>query len=258
VALAAAQDKRQRRPSPIPTRPGLGQLQRPPELRVWLRSHSIGGNGALYNTFVNLNPGRASLEQSLDMQSLDHHGVLFDNLSLSSFGYGGDQRRNRLRSTRTSSNHFSGLFRRDRNIWNYNLLANPLITTSVPTFRLLRRGTLSTLASDDRLEPDTVAHRVSACGWLLANVSDGPSLSTYHGADDTVLFQTGRPSLNSYRVGFDFKVLPRTASATISPCTTTRATHPGKIQLRDLACHGQPIDIAWLQQTVRAAPAPRR
>src|SRR5258708_1559657 len=54
------------------------------------RATSISGNGALYNTFVNLNPGPRLLEQSFDMQSIDHHGFLFDNLSMSSFGYGGD------------------------------------------------------------------------------------------------------------------------------------------------------------------------
>ena len=90
------------------------------------RVAGIGGNSALYNTFVNLNSGPRLFEQSLDMQSLDHHGLLFDSLSLSSFGYGGDPNDvSRLRIYKNKVYNFSGLFRRDRNLWDYNLLANP-------------------------------------------------------------------------------------------------------------------------------------
>jgi len=76
--------------------------------------------------FVNLNPGPRLFEQSLDMQSLDHHGVLFDNLFAIELRLRRrSQRRNPLRIYKNKLYHFSGLFRRDRNIWNYNLLAIP-------------------------------------------------------------------------------------------------------------------------------------
>src|ERR1700726_3615337 len=88
------------------------------------RATSISGNGALYNTFVNLNPGPRLFEQTFDMQSIDHHGFLFDSLSMSTFGYGGDPNDvTRLRISKNKRYNFTGQFRRVRNIWNYNLLA---------------------------------------------------------------------------------------------------------------------------------------
>ena len=53
------------------------------------RFTSVDGSGAVYNTFVNLHDGPRVLDQTLSMQSLDHTG-LFDDLYLSSFGFGGD------------------------------------------------------------------------------------------------------------------------------------------------------------------------
>ena len=61
------------------------------------------------------------------MRSIDHQGVFFDNLSFSNFGYGGDPNDvSRLRIEKNKWYDFRALFRRDKNIWNYNLLANPL------------------------------------------------------------------------------------------------------------------------------------
>src|ERR1017187_2651851 len=165
------------------------------------RSTSIFGNGALYDTFVNLNPGPRLFEQSFDMQSLNHNGLLFDNLSLASFGYGGDPNDvTRLRIYKNKVYNFSGVFRRDRNIWNYDLLANPLnpltsnpavpVTSSLHAFNTSRRMTDLNLT----LFPQS---RVRVRLGYSRNVSDGPSLSTYHGVGDTVLFQDWKTTLNS-------------------------------------------------------------
>src|SRR5215471_8693207 len=54
------------------------------------RATDVSGNQANYGTFVNLNSGVRLFEQSLDVRSLNHTGLLFDNLSMHSFGYGGD------------------------------------------------------------------------------------------------------------------------------------------------------------------------
>jgi len=223
------------------------------------RATSIVGNGALYNTFVNLNPGPRLFAQSLDMQSLDHHGVLFDNLSLSSFGYGGDPNDvTRLRIYKNKLYNFSGLFRRDRNIWNYNLLANPLnpttsvpyvpVTSSLHAFNTSRRMTDLNLT----LFPQS---RVRVRLGYSRNVSDGPSLSTYHGADDTVLFQDWKTTLNSYRVGFDFKVLPRTSFS----YDQFLHYYKGDTSWKDnnfgfSLATGQPIDIGVVFNTVAGTP----
>ena len=87
-----------------------------------------------YDTFVNLGPGLRLFDYTLDMRSLDHNGFLFDNLNFSNFGYGGDPNDvTRLRVDKNKWYDFRVLFRRDKNFWDYNLLANPLNpSTSTP------------------------------------------------------------------------------------------------------------------------------
>ena len=48
------------------------------------------GSQAIYDTFVDERQGPRLLEQTLNMRSLNHQGGLFDDLFLSSFGWGGD------------------------------------------------------------------------------------------------------------------------------------------------------------------------
>ena len=61
------------------------------------------------------------------MRSIDHRGLLFDNLSFSNFGYGGDPNDvSRLHIDKNKWYDFQLLFRRDKNFWDYNLFANPL------------------------------------------------------------------------------------------------------------------------------------
>ena len=59
---------------------------------IELGGHIVGaeGNQQMYSTFVNLGSGPRILGQELTMQSKNHAGVLFDNLYMSSFGFGGD------------------------------------------------------------------------------------------------------------------------------------------------------------------------
>ena len=80
-----------------------------------------------YDTFINLGPGVRLFDYTLDMRSLNHQGFLFDNLSFSNFGYGGDPNDvSRLHIDKNKWYDFHLLFRRDKNFWDYNLFANPL------------------------------------------------------------------------------------------------------------------------------------
>jgi len=54
------------------------------------RASDVSGSQQMYNTLINLPQGPRLLEQSLSMQSPAHKGVLFDNLFVNSFGWGGD------------------------------------------------------------------------------------------------------------------------------------------------------------------------
>jgi len=142
------------------------------------------GSESLWYTFVNRRDGIRLLEQTLDMRSLNNQGLLFDSLSLSSFGYGGDANAaSRLRMAKGKWYKFAASFRRDHNFWDYNLLANPLNPTgSNPTvfvlnsphrFDTVRRNTDLNLTLAP-LSPVRVR-----LGYNH-NVSEGPSFSSFH------------------------------------------------------------------------------
>ena len=45
------------------------------------RANWVNGDQATYDTFINLGQGVRLFDYTLDMRSLDHNGLLFDNLS---------------------------------------------------------------------------------------------------------------------------------------------------------------------------------
>ncbi len=95
------------------------------------RDSMIGGNLNNYDTFDNLQSGVRLFDYTVDMRSINHMGVFFDSLTFSNFGYGGDPNDlSRLRIEKNKWYDFRALFRRDKNTWNYNLMANPLNPTS--------------------------------------------------------------------------------------------------------------------------------
>ena len=97
------------------------------------RADWINGNMNTYNTFINLGEGVRLLDYTLDMRSLDHNGLLFDTLNFSNFGYGGDPDNvTRLRIQKNKWYDFRYHFRRDKNFWDWTLLANPLNSPIAP------------------------------------------------------------------------------------------------------------------------------
>src|SRR5580704_9237131 len=95
------------------------------------RFTSISGDQQAYDTFVNLQQGPRLLGFTTEMNSLNHHGTLFDRLYFSNFGYGGDPVDvSRLRISKNRWYDFDALFRKDENFWDYSLQANPLNPTT--------------------------------------------------------------------------------------------------------------------------------
>src|SRR5271154_7175069 len=87
------------------------------------------GSGAMWATLVNLQSGPRVLGQTFEMHAVEgaKHAI-FDTLLAYSNGFGGDP--NNVISLRVSKGKlydFQGLFRRDRQYFDYNLLSNPLI-----------------------------------------------------------------------------------------------------------------------------------
>lgn len=172
------------------------------------------GNGSLWSTFVNLDSGPRLLTQSLDLHSVAHSNLLFDELHESSYGYGGDPNNGtRLRVSKARIYDFSVVFRRHRNYWDYDLLANPLnpptsnpnlpVQTSPHRFEVVRRMTDINLT----LAP---LSRVRVRLGYSRNVSQGPSFSSEHQGTDALLLQLWRNGLDTYHAGIDVRVIPRT------------------------------------------------
>jgi hypothetical protein len=190
------------------------------------RFASIGGDTQTYDTFVNLQQGPRLLGFTTEMNSLNHHGAPFDRFYFSNFGYGGDPNDvSRLRVNKNKWYDFDALFRRDENFSNYSLLANPLNPTAPFTNGPAGYGppacTNCVLANSPHLF--NTRRRMSDYNLLLLpqsrvrfrvgysrNVNDGPSFTTIHQGTEQLLFQDNKDTVNTYRLGVDFKFLPRT------------------------------------------------
>ncbi len=83
----------------------------------------------MWDTLVNLQSGPRILSFSLNLRSVDQNKTpLFDILMTSNYGYGGDPINTTvLRMSKGRIYDFNGSFRRDRQYFDYDLLANPLI-----------------------------------------------------------------------------------------------------------------------------------
>ena len=178
------------------------------------RVTGVSGSGDMYDTLVNLQSGPRFLDETLSMQSLDHQGLLFDDLYLSSFGWGGDPNNAlRLRADKNKWYNLQGSFRRDQYFSDYDLLANPLnpptSTPSIPVlnspsaFETTRRMTDVDLTL---LPRSRVSFRL---GYSHNNMT-GPVYSSVHEGTEGLLLQPWNTTMNSYRMGVDWKVAPRT------------------------------------------------
>jgi len=178
------------------------------------RTTDVTGSGDMYDTLVNLQSGPRILDQTLTMQSIDHQGLLFDDLYLNSFGWGGDPNNAlRLRADKNKWYNLQGSFRRDQYFSDYDLLANPLNPpTSTPSIPVLTSphefATTRRMSDFDLmlLPQSTVSFRL---GYSHNNMT-GPSYSSIHEGTEASLLQDWNTTMNSYRLGVDFRIAPRT------------------------------------------------
>jgi len=211
------------------------------------RASEINGNQNTYDTFENLGSGLRLFDYTLEMHSLDHNGFLFDNLSFSNFGYGGDPNDvTRLRVEKNKWYDFRLLFRRDKNFWDYNLFANPLnpaalnpagspttgcivsppsVVTATPpgvpglpafcsSPAVAQNNSLHALDLVRRMQDyDLTLLPNSAVRFRLGysrNRDEGPGFFTTDGGTISDFNENYSYTTNAYRAGVDFRVLPRT------------------------------------------------
>ncbi|HEX4077137.1 MAG TPA: hypothetical protein VHX49_17185 [Candidatus Acidoferrales bacterium] len=258
------------------------------------RATEINGNKDTYDTFINLGDGVRLFDYTLDMRSLNHQGLLFDNLHFSNFGYGGDPNDvSRLHIDKNKWYDFNVLFRRDKNFWDYNLLANPLNPASVNPVGSQTSGCIVSgpatahpglpgYCSSPAVAQDTSPHSLD----LVRRMQDYDltlfpqsrvrfRLGFSHDRDQGPGFLTGdiggtvpdfpetySYTTNAYRAGVDFRILPRT---TISydqflnyfkqdnVVTENPLATPGQFGFQ--TANGTPVDLGLIWSTQTPAEA---
>jgi hypothetical protein len=176
------------------------------------------GSSAMWSTMVNEGTGMRVLNESLDLHTVNPSKTpFFDRLSTASFGYGGEPNDvSYLKMSKGRLYDFSGNFRRDRNYFDYNLLANSLLSTataatpaliaepdSLHLFNTVRRNT-------DALFTLFPISRVSFRVGYNHNTNEGPTYSTVHEGGDVQVLQWFRNALDTYTGGVDFNLAKRT------------------------------------------------
>ena len=220
VALAQNEPPSTSNPNPGPAPAAaegphtVGPYQVQQSTEFGYRFTDVTGSSAMYGTLINQPQGLRVLDQSLSMRAPDGTGTLFDNLSISSFGWGGDPENvARARASKFKWYDLNFLFRRDHNYFDYDLFANPLnpLTSNpanpVPFSPHSMYNVRRMYDFDLTLLPQS---RFSIRLGVTHNRSNGPTLGTIHEGTEALLNQAWNVTDNQYRFGFDVKALPRT------------------------------------------------
>jgi hypothetical protein len=131
TGIAAAQNPTPTNPLPAPE----AQMSAPTgysahsSVDVGGRMAGIDGSGAMYDTLVNMQSGPRVLGETFEMRALPGNKSTFaDTLTAFSTGFGGDPNSfSKLAFSKGKTYDFSGIFRRDRQYFDYDLLGNPNI-----------------------------------------------------------------------------------------------------------------------------------
>jgi hypothetical protein len=226
-----------------PETPGInsGNYNIHQTIEAGYRGSRINGNQNTYDTFENLGSGLRLFDYSLQMHSLDHKGILFDSLTFSNFGYGGDPNDvTRMRIQKNKWYDFRMLFRRDKNFWDYNLLANPLNPASLNPAGSTTTGCYATAVGTPPIVAPVVCSspavsiinsphsmdlvrrmqdyditlmpqsKIQLRLGYSRNRNEGPGFFTTDSGTISDFNQNYSYTTNAYHAGVDVKILPRT------------------------------------------------
>ena len=189
------------------------------------------GSGAMYDTLVNLQSGPRVLGHTFEMRALPgNKHPLIDDLTAFSSGFGGEPYNfSKMDFSKGKIYEFSGLFRRDRQYFDYDLIGNPNILSgysipigpsTAPTgsyawpqvndspflFNTVRRMTDTNLTL---LPLSTVSFRFG----YSQNIFQGPSLTPSGNAvagSEVILEEFQRNSTDDFTGGIDWKPMQGT------------------------------------------------
>jgi hypothetical protein len=228
TGIAVAQNPTPTNPLPTPTE----QMSVPNGYTIHqsvdLGGHMAGinGSGAMYDTMVNMQSGPRVLGETFEMHALPgQKHTLVDTISAFGTGFGGDPNSfTKLTFSKDKIYEFSGMFRRDRQYFDYDLLGNPNIPggqtistgpSSAPTgsfawpqvrqspflFNTVRRMTDTNLT----IFPQS---RVTYRAGYSQNIFQGPTLSPsgyQFATGDAILQEFQRNSTDDFTGAIDWK-----------------------------------------------------
>ena len=193
---------------------------------------AVSGSQAMYDTLVNVQSGPRILGETFEMRALPGaRNTLFDSLSATGSGFGGDPYDfARIAFHKGNVYDFSGLFRRDRQYFDYDLLGNPNIPSgqSIPigptaaptgTYAWPQLNSSAFLYDTVRRMTDTNVtflplSTLSYRAGYSQNVFSGPSLSPsgyqFAGSYDVLLEEYQRNSTDNFFGAVDWKPVPLT------------------------------------------------
>ena len=189
--------------------------------------NNLSGSGSMYDTMINQKSGPRILGETFELHALpSNKNPLVDDLKAFSNGFGGDPMNfAKLDFSKGKVYEFSGLFRRDRRYFDYDLLGNPNIPggqtipigpAASPTGSLAwpQLNTSAFLFNTVRRMTDTSLTLLPLSQFTLRfnyshNNFEGPSLSPsgyqVAGSYDVHLFEFQRHSTDDYTAALDWK-----------------------------------------------------
>jgi hypothetical protein len=228
-------------------------------VEIGYRDSMIGGNQNNYDTFENLQSGLRLLDFSVDMHSINHQGIVFDSLTFSNFGYGGDPNNvSRLHIDKNKWYDFRGMFRRDLNFWNYDLLANPLNPASSNPAIAVTSSPQALNLSRHMQDYDLTLLPQSRLRFRLGysrNTNSGLAAGSVEGGTEPLLSQTLLYRTSSYRFGADYRGIPKTTLSFDELLTYSKIDErETDNNLTYQTSTGLPVDLGLLFNTVGAVP----
>lgn len=214
----AARPAAEKKAPPVPKEKTVGTYTMHSSVELGGIVSQRDGSRAMWSTMVNEGTGMRMLNESLELRTTNPSKTpFFDTLTTTSMGYGGEPISvSYLNASKGKFYDFTGSFRRDRNYFDYNLLANSLLSAanaanpvlvpepdSLHLFNTVRRNTDATFT----LFP---VSRVSFRIGYNHNTHEGPTYSTIHGGGDVQVTQYFRNALDTYTAGLDYKLAKRT------------------------------------------------
>lgn len=223
------------------------------------RMASYSGNDSMWGTYVNLDSGARLLEYSLALHAEHHNGLLFDDLTFSNFGYGGDPNNvSRLTFSKGKWYDFDATFRRDKNFFDYNLLANPLnpatSALNVPILDSTHAMYLTRRMSDFgvRILPLSVVR--FRLGYSHS-IEEGTSFLTTHQGTEGLVNQPTSTITDNFRFGVSVRVLPRTMLSYDQFFTHSKGNTWGQLNsLPYLLAGNIPVDLGVSMNTAASQP----